>query len=165
MELSPHDLRLIEALKGGLPLTPRPYAAVGAALGMAEDAVIARIRRLTETGVFRRFGVIVRHRELGYRANAMVVWDVPDPTVDAVGRAMAQYGFVTLCYRRPRRPPDWPYNLYCMIHGTERDAVLDQAATLARELGLEDVPHRVLFSGRRFKQRGADYGRLVETAA
>ncbi len=156
--LDERDRALVRAVQGGLPLVPRPYAAVAAAAGMSEAEVIARLRRLAAEGVIRRLGVVVRHRELGYTANAMVVWDVPDDRVAGLGRCLARYPFVTLCYRRPRRPPAWPYNLFCMIHGRSREGVLAQVEQLVRECGLDALPRAVLFSRRRFKQRGAWYG-------
>ncbi len=100
---------------------------------------------------------MVRHRELGYRANAMVVWDVPDAEVATVGRVFAGYPFVTLCYRRPRHLPDWPYNLFCMIHGRCRETVTAQAEVLATAAGDSARRHELLFSRRRFKQCGARY--------
>lgn len=151
------DRRLLAAIQDGLPLVPRPYAAVGERLGLSEAEVIARLGALLDRGVVKRLGLIVRHRELGYRANAMVVWDVPDAAVDDLGARMAAFPFVTLCYRRSRRPPDWPYNLYCMIHGRERRTVLAQLDAMVRALGITELPRAVLFSRRRFKQRGAVY--------
>ena len=105
---------------------------------------------------FRRFGVIVRHRALGYRANAMVVWDIPDDHVAAVAPTLAALPFVTLCYRRPRRP-GWPYNLFCMIHGRERGEVEGIIAGLRERHGIADCAYDVLFSLTRFKQNGARY--------
>ncbi len=151
------DRRLIAAIQGGLPLVAEPYRAVGEAVGLPEAAVIERIAALRARGVIKRLGVVVRHRELGYRANAMVVWDVPDEQVQAVGHCLGGYDFVTLCYRRRRCLPQWPYNLYCMIHGSDRDQVYAYIAQLERECGLADLPHDVLFSRRRFKQNGARY--------
>jgi DNA-binding Lrp family transcriptional regulator len=148
---------LIGAIQGGLPLVARPYAAIGQAIGLDESEVIARIGALLEDGAIKRLGVVVRHQELGYRANAMVVWDLPDKDVDALGARIGTIPFVTLCYRRPRRRPDWPYNLFTMIHGRGREAVLEQVAEVERFLGRGSIPHAVLFSGRRFKQRGAHY--------
>jgi DNA-binding Lrp family transcriptional regulator len=165
MELNDGERRLIAAIQDGLPLVPRPYAAIGGALHMSEAEVIAALRRLIEGGVIKRFGVIVRHRELGYRANAMVVWDVPDARVADAGRTLAALPFVTLCYRRPRRLPAWPYSLFCMIHGRDREAVealVDEASAAA---GLESLPRAVLFSRRRFKQRGARYAPPPQEAA
>jgi len=152
------DLRLLEAIEDGLPAVSRPYSDVGKRIGLSEDAVIGRLKALIDSGVVSRFGVIVRHRELGYRANAMVVWDVPDDRVSDVGRRLAAVPFVTLSYRRPRRPPVWPYNLFCMIHGKDREAVERQIADLIANHGLGGIDYAVLFSRRRFKQRGARYG-------
>jgi hypothetical protein len=95
----------------------------------------------------------------------MVVWDVPDAEVSSLGRCLGGFDFVTLCYRRPRRLPDWPYNLFCMLHGRDRAAVLDNVAFLVERCGLQHVPHKVLFSRRRYKQRGARYLAPAETSA
>lgn len=158
MDVTEAERALLAALADGLPLHPRPFAAIGEALGLTEAETLAALRDLQARGVVRRFGVVVRHHELGYRANAMVVWDVPDAEVDAAGRAMAAAPDVTLCYRRPRRPPAWPYNLFCMIHGRDRASVLRALDRAAEAAGLRNAPREVLFSGRRFKQRGAVFG-------
>jgi DNA-binding Lrp family transcriptional regulator len=151
------DRNLLAAIQPGLPLVSRPYAEIGKQLGMPEAEVIARIDRLKARGVIKRFGVVVRHHELGYRANAMVVWDVPDEEADYLGHCLGKFEFVTLCYRRARHLPEWRYNLYCMIHGRDRGAVLEQLALLIERCGLQEVRHEVLFSRRRFKQCGAAY--------
>lgn len=151
------DRQLLAALAQGLPLAPRPFAEIGARLGLSEQEIIARLERLKRGGVIKRFGVVVRHHELGYRANAMVVWDVPDAEVAALGQCLAGFDFITLCYRRPRRLPHWPYNLYCMIHGRSREEVLAHLEWMVNRCGLQRLPHAVLFSRRRFKQCGARY--------
>jgi DNA-binding Lrp family transcriptional regulator len=151
------DRRVLAAIQGGLPLVPRPYAEIGARLDLGEAEVIARLGRLQQAGVIRRFGVVVRHHEVGYGANAMVVWDTPDDTVAGLGRCLAGFDFITLCYRRPRRLPQWRYNLYCMIHGRNREEVLSHLEWMISRCGLSALPHVVLFSRRRFKQRGAVY--------
>ena len=157
MVLSDADNRLIAAIQNGLPLAPRPWAEIGARLNMPETEVIERMEALQENGYIKRLGIVVRHHELGYNANAMVVWDVPDDRVQAVGDALGRQRCVTLCYQRPRRLPHWPYNLFCMIHGKDRQRVLDYIDQITGELGLQEIPREVLFSGRRFKQRGARY--------
>jgi DNA-binding Lrp family transcriptional regulator len=111
-----------------------------------------------DDGIIKRFGVIVRHHELGYTANAMVVWDIPDAVVDDAATRIIRLPFITLCYRRPRRPPSWPYNLFCMIHGKDRSTVLAQIEHLRSEASVADFAHAVLFSRKQFKQRGARYG-------
>lgn len=165
MELSAHDLRLLAALEDGLPLVGRPYLVIAQRAGLSEEGVIKRLRQLLEAGVIKRLGLVVRHHEIGYRANAMTVLDVPDEAVDAVGEALARAADVTLCYRRPRRPPDWPYNLFAMVHGREREAVLERIGQLLDAHGLRRLPHAVLFSTRRFKQRGARYRTEPEAVA
>lgn len=151
------DRRVLAAIQQGLPLVSHPYAEIGARLGLSETEVVARLGRLLQAGVIRRFGVVVRHHEVGYGANAMVVWDVPDAQVRELGRCLAEFDFITLCYRRPRRPPQWRYNLYCMIHGRNREEVLAHIEWMVGHCGLSALPHAVLFSRRRFKQRGAHY--------
>jgi len=155
--LSESERRVLALLEGGLPLASRPYEALGAPAGLTEGEVIAAIARLKRRGFIKRFGLVVRHHELGYRSNAMVVWDVPDAEVAEVGRLMATFPFVTLCYRRPRRLPDWPYNLFCMIHAKDRCEAEAHVRDLAGDLDLGHVTHEILFSRRRFKQRGARY--------
>lgn len=165
MDVSDADRRLLAALEDGLPLVARPYAALGAALDLSEATVIERLKALGDAGVIRRFGVIVRHHELGYRANAMTVFDVPDDQVGPAAAILARLPFVTLCYRRPRRPPRWPYNLFCMIHGRDRSAVEALIGEASLTAGLADAPRAVLFSRRRFKQAGARYGVTVPAEA
>lgn len=152
--LRPGDREILAGLTRGLALVPRPYAALAAGLARPEAEVIARIAALTEAGIISRLGVIVRHRQLGWRANAMVVWQVPEATVDAAGERLAAQPGVTLCYRR-RPDPRWPYNLYCMIHAKSREAALGTLDRAADGAGLAALPRRVLFSTRCFKQTGA----------
>lgn len=153
----PLDTALLHLLGDGLPLDPRPYARVAQGLGLSEAEVIDRVGRLLAAGTIRRLGVVVRHQELGYRANAMVVWALPEERVTELGQRIGALPFVTLSYRRPTRP-GWPYNLFTMIHGRDRAAVLAQVDRIKELCGLNSVDCAVLFSGRRFKQRGARYG-------
>jgi len=157
MELTEQDCQLISAIQGGLPLVSHPYAEVGKGIGMSEAQVIHRIGEMQDRGIIKRFGIVVRHHELGYVANAMVVWNVPDERLDEVGESLGAQACVTLCYQRPRRLPEWPYNLFCMIHGRSRETVLTQVELMVGELSLGDIQREALFSGRRFKQRGARY--------
>ena len=167
-KLSVGDLALVREIQDGIPLVRRPYAAIASLVGMTEDDVIHRIDNWLERGVIKRFGIVVRHHELGYNANAMVVWNIEDDAVSALGKRMAGFDFVTLCYRRARDLPDWPYNLYCMIHGRTRERVRSQLEMLRTRLGLDADPYELLFSVRRFKQRGARYAipqRRIASAA
>ena len=151
------DVALIAEIQTGLPLTPNPYEEIGRHIGLSEAAVIERLQRLLQAGAIKRLGVVVRHHEIGYRANAMTVWNIPDEKVSELGECMGGFEFVTLCYRRPRRLPDWPYNLFTMVHGRDRDEVLSNISHMAERCGLASIQYEVLFSKRRFKQRGAIY--------
>lgn len=156
-EIDEKDADLIALIQTGLPLTARPYADLGEQVGMTEEQVINRIARLNESKVIKRFGIVVRHHELGYKANAMTVWNIDDDKVSQLGGCMGEFDFVTLCYRRPRRLPEWTYNLFTMIHGKDRQHVLSNIELLVNQCGLDSVEHQVLFSTQRFKQRGAIY--------
>lgn len=151
------ERRLVMALQEGLPLFIRPFQVLANRVGCEESEVLERIRRWCEEGVIKRFGVVVRHRELGYTANAMLVQDVPDDEVTGIGEILASEPGVTLCYRRPRVQPDWRYNLFCMIHGQERGEVEAKIDDLRGRHGLTAYAHDTLFSLTRFKQMGARY--------
>lgn len=155
--LDPAFRPLLAALQGGLALSPHPYEVLGQTLGLAGNEVSARIAELRSRGIFKRFGVVVRHHELGYTANAMVVHDIPPELTGPVGEALAKEPRVNLCYSRQRDLPAWPYNLFCMIHGGERQEVEAVVADIRRRHGLDRFPSAVLFSTRRFKQQGARY--------
>lgn len=153
-ETNAEDRRLIAALQPGLPLVAEPYAALAAQAGIEKSALAGRLQDWLAEGCIKRFGVVVRHHELGYRANAMVVFDIPDEVVGAVGRRLAREAGVTLCYRRARELPHWSKNLYCMVHGRSREEV---APIIERLCGLAGYPCEALFSVRRYKQCGAKY--------
>ena len=156
-ELGAEERKLVAAVAGGLPLVAAPYQQVAADIGSTQAQVISRLEAMLADGRIRRIGAIVRHRRLGYDANAMVVWDVPDERVGALGRELARDPAVTLCYRRARSAPAWPYNLYCMVHGRRRSRVLYEVKRIS-SLYAARFPRAVLFSNRCFAQRAARYG-------
>ena len=151
------DRDILAALEDGLPILERPYDAVARHLGLSEKDVIERLKRLIDSGLVTRFGLVVKHRNLGYRANAMAVWNLPDDDADRVAAAFIGHSFVTLCYRRPRRLPRWPYNLFCMVHGRDRFTVREQIAKLNTAAGTGGRQQAILFSRKCFKQRGARF--------
>ncbi len=163
MAIDDMDIALLAEIEEGLPLSSHPYAEVGHNLKIPESDVISRLRRMQESGIIRRFGLVLQHRPLGYRANAMVVWDIPDDQVDTIAGKITKHDFVTLCYCRTRSEPDWPYNLYCMIHGRERAVVDGQIALLKETAGIADLDSKTLFSLRRFKQTGARFSCAPKT--
>ncbi len=149
--------QLIAALQQGLPLVSHPYEQIAQQINSSEQEVIETLQQMKSHGDIKRMGIVVSHRQIGYTANAMVVWDLPDAQVDELGQCFGQFDFVTLSYRRPRQLPDWPYNLFCMIHGQNREDVLNNLQLLINSCHVDQVSHAVLFSQRCFKQRGAHY--------
>ena len=157
LQVTAEDRALIRAVQRGLPITSRPYAEIARQLGSSEQDVISRLQQLMDKGAIKRYGIVVRHKELGYTENGMVVWNIPDDKVEEIGMCIGRYSSVTLSYRRPRRLPEWPYNLFTMIHGSDREEVSKSVAEIVDNCGLQGVEHTILFSTRRFKQRGASY--------
>lgn len=155
------SLALRRHLETGLPLTSRPFQALAQQIDANEQQVLEQMQQWHQEGLFRRVGLVVNHRALGFAANAMLVLDVPDALVDEVGRRLGQAPGISLCYQRPRRLPQWQYNLFCMIHGRQRDRVEAQVQTLLEQHLLSDLPHQLLFSTHLFKQCG---GRFVPSA-
>lgn len=150
---------LRSAIEKGLPTHLSPYQVIAQQLDITEQQVLMQIALWQEEGLIRRFGLVIKHRKLGYDANAMVVWNIPNDNMDSVAQRLAKCAPVSLCYQRPRRLPDWPYNLFCMIHGTDRALVLQQIKQITEQLGLESIQKDVLFSFKAYKQHGARYGK------
>ncbi|UCU92880.1 AsnC family transcriptional regulator [Hydrogenophaga taeniospiralis] len=154
MALDELDRRLIRATQSGLPLVSRPYEAIGAALGISGEQVRERLQAMLDAGLIRRIGAVPNHYRLGFTANGMSVWDVADDVVDALGERIGLLPGVSHCYRRPRRLPVWPYNLFAMLHGRSRDEVEQQANEIASMLGGACRAHDILYSTAILKKTG-----------
>ncbi len=152
--LSAFDRQLIAATQGGLPLVPRPYEQVARQLGVPEQQVRERLQDMLQSGLVRRIGAVPNHYRLGYVANGMTVWNVADELVDELGAQVGALPFVSHCYRRPRRLPVWPYNLFAMVHGHTQGECHEQAAQIQALLGDACHEHDVLFSSRILKKTG-----------
>lgn len=148
------DRAIIRATQEGLPLTPQPYLNVAEQLGIGEAEVLQRFNRMLEDGVIRRIGVVPNHYALGYKANGMTVWDVPDDAVDQLGALVGALDFVSHCYQRPRYLPEWPYNFFAMVHGRDKQEVEEKTARIAALLGEHDRGHEILYSTRILKKTG-----------
>lgn len=156
------DRRIVEATQAGLPLDPRPYDRVAERLGVPPALVRERLARMLERGVIRRIGAVPNHYRLGYTANGMTVWDVADHRVAELGPRVGALDFVSHCYRRPRHLPEWPYNLFAMVHGRSRGEVAEMTAEIERLLGGACRGHAVLYSTRILKKTGLRLGRGEE---
>ena len=152
------DRRLVLATQGGLPLAPRPYQAIGEQLGVDSALVRERLGAMLESGVIRRIGAVPNHYAIGYTANGMSVWDVDDDAIESLGPRVGALDCVSHCYRRPRRLPLWPYNLFAMVHGASREAVARDVARIAELLGDACRAHDILYSSRILKKTGLRIG-------
>ena len=148
------DRAIVAATQAGLPFVPRPWHAVAGRVGIEAEEVMARLRRMLDTGAVRRIAAVPDHYALGYRANGMSVWDVDDAEVSEAGREIGALAFVSHCYRRPRHRPLWPYNLFAMVHGRSRDAVEARVAEIAAVLGPRARGRDILYSRRILKKAG-----------
>lgn len=146
------DLQLLKAAQDGIVLIPQPYRALGNSLGISEEEVIRRLKELKDQGVIRRFAATIGHRALGILANAMIAWRVPQSQVERVGEIFAASKDVTHCYERASSP-DWPYNLYTVVHSRSKEDCLMIASRLSQAAGIEE--YRVLFSEKEYKKTSA----------
>jgi DNA-binding Lrp family transcriptional regulator len=152
--MTPIERAIVRATQSGLPLAEQPYREVAQAIGISQEQLLEHLARMLEDGRIRRVGAVPNHYALGYTANAMSVWDVADGDVAALGRAVGALPFVTHCYRRPRRLPDWPYNLFAMVHGRSRAETERPIAEIRRLLGSACRASDVLYSVRILKKTG-----------
>jgi DNA-binding Lrp family transcriptional regulator len=148
------DRKIIEATQAGLPLTPEPYRAIAEKLGLTADEVMARLSAMQDRGIIRRIGAVPNHYQLGYHYNGMTVWDIPDDKIDELGQQVGQLEFVSHCYHRPRHLPDWPYNLFAMVHGKTQADVDRQIKQIADLLGDYNRGCDVLYSTKILKKTG-----------
>jgi DNA-binding Lrp family transcriptional regulator len=159
LPLDAADRRLIARACGDIGAAAQPYAELARETGLAEAALLERLRAYRAAGALRRFGAILRHQKAGLTANGMSVWDVPAANVLAAGRRMATVPEVSHCYERPRIP-DWPYNLYAMIHARSPAACRAVAARIGRQTGIATCD--LLFSRREFKKTSMVYFQSAE---
>jgi len=148
------DKKVIRLIQGDLPLDPRPFAVLAEKVGISEEEFVQRVASLKKRGIIRRFGATLRHQEAGFSSNAMVAWIVPEERVEEVGKAMARFRAVTHCYQR-KTTKGWPYNLYTMIHGDDREECYEIAKKISRKAGIQD--YILLFSEKEFKKTSMQY--------
>jgi DNA-binding Lrp family transcriptional regulator len=148
------DKKVIRLIQGDLPLDLRPFAVLAVKAGISEEEFVQRVASLKKRGIIRRFGATLRHQEAGFSSNAMVAWIVPEERVEEVGKAMARFRAVTHCYQR-KITKRWPYNLYTMIHGDDREECYEIAKKISRKAGSQN--YILLFSEKEFKKTSMQY--------
>ena len=146
------DLELLKVAQDGVLFTERPYQILGEMVGMSEQEVVDRLQALQDEGIIRRFAATIGHRALGIVANAMIAWRAPSEDIEMAGELLGSVDEVTHCYERATTP-DWPYNLYTMVHSTSKEDCLDRARRLSQLSGITE--YRVLFSEFEYKKTSA----------
>ncbi len=154
MKLTEEDKKIIRILQEDLPDTVDPYKDMAQKLGISEDKLLDRISYYLDKGILRRLGAIVRHQKVGYKHNMLVVWRVTDHLMSSIGQKMASYPEITHCYERVTLP-QWPYNLFTMVHGTSRKTCESFIKNFSNENGVED--YQILTSLRELKKTSMKY--------
>ncbi len=152
--LTEQDIRFIRVMQEDLPILELPYAVWAEQAETTEEELFAWARKMEHLGYLRRFAAILHHRNAGFKANAMVVWQVPQEQVDACGEQMALFREVSHCYRRPVYP-HWPYPLFTMIHAETHAACMEVVRRIEERIGR--FPHKSLFSTKEYKKVRVKY--------
>ena len=148
------DKKFIRELQKDLDIVDRPFLNAAKKLGMTEEQVFEKLKQYEEIGVMRRFAAILRHRDVGFVANGMIVWKVPEERITEVGEKLGAFPQVSHCYQRPVYA-DWPYNVFSMIHCKSQDEAQEMAKTIQNQINVDE--YRILFSAREFKKTRVEY--------
>jgi len=148
------EKKIIAAIQGDIDVVPRPYLEIAHKLDISEQLLLAKLKELCRRGVIRRFGATLRHQKTGYRANAMVAWQVSEDRIEEVGAKLASFREVTHCYRRDPTP-DWPFNLYTMVHAGDEASCRRTARKMAAAISVD--AYRLLFSREELKKTSMVY--------
>lgn len=148
------DKEFIRELQKDLPVIEKPFEKSAQKLGISEEELFAKAKYYEEVGVMRRFAAILRHRDAGFVANGMIVWKVPEDRITEVGEKLGAFPQVSHCYQRPSYP-DWPYNVFSMIHCKSTDEAGEVAKTIQNQINVDE--YRILFSEREFKKTRVEY--------
>lgn len=148
------DFNIVLATQGGIPIVSNPFEVIAVQIGITEDDLISRMNKLKESGFIRKMAGTPNHYKIGYVANAMTVWNVPDQFVDSVGEIFKSVGFISHCYIRPRALPVWPYNLFSMVHGRSRAEVSEKVELLKKLIESKYEAVELIYSSKILKKTG-----------
>jgi len=153
--LTERQIALVRELQKDLPLVERPFDGLAAAAGLSVAELLEEARGFLERGQMRRYAAVLRHRAVGFVANAMGVWKVPEnEDADRCGMAMASFSSVSHCYLRPTYP-DWPYALFSMVHGRTVDDCEQTLKAISEKTGLTE--YLALYSSKEYKKTRVQY--------
>lgn len=152
--LSELDRAIIGLISEDIPLVERPFRELASRLGIEEEELLSRLRYYKRSGLMRKFSSAINHRKIGFRYNAMVVWNIPDRSIKKAASIMVSFPEVSHCYQR-KKVRNWNYNLYSMIHGKTRKECLEIVSRISEKIGFKD--YKFLFSSKEYKKSGARY--------
>lgn len=158
MKIDEIDRQIIVETQAGLPLSPQPYQVIAQTIGLDKETVMQRMIVMQQRGIIRRIGVVPNHYRLGYRYNAMTVWNIVDQHIDSIGEKVGELDFVSHCYHRPRHLPEWPYNFFAMIHSKTEAGIQEKMANITALLGEFNLGGDVLYSTKILKKTGLRIG-------
>ena len=148
------DKNFIRELQKDMEIIDEPFVKAANNLGITEDELFSKMKHYESLGVLRRFAAILRHRQVGFTANGMIVWKVPEDRITSVGETLGSFPQISHCYERPTYD-DWPYNVFSMIHCKTHDEAYDVAKTIQNQIDVND--YKILFSSREFKKTRVEY--------
>ena len=148
------DKNFIRELQKDMDIIDEPFVKCANSLNITEDALFEKMKYYESIGVMRRFAAILRHRQVGFTANGMIVWKVPENRILEVGQTLGSFPQISHCYERPTYP-DWPYNVFSMIHCKTQDEAFEMARTIQNQINVDD--YKILFSSREFKKTRVEY--------
>ncbi len=154
IELTPLHHAIIRYAQNDIEFVQEPFKKMVDAIGINYDTFFGALDELQEAGVMRRFASILNHRKAGFSANAMVVWDVDEQNGEMIGEKAAAFSAVSHCYLRPKYP-NWPYNLFTMVHGKSEEETNSIIEEMASEIDAKS--HMPLYSSREFKKVRIEY--------
>lgn len=154
IDFDPIDFKLVLETQGGMPIVSEPFLAIALKIGISEDEVILRMQKLRNSGFIRKMAGTPNHYKIGYTANAMTVWNIPDEFVHEVGKIFKSVGFISHCYIRPRALPIWPYNLFSMVHGKNREEVSVKVEKLKSLIENKFIDVELIYSSKILKKTG-----------
>ncbi len=148
------DISIIRKMQEDLPLVPQPYKEIAEELGIAENELINKIKEFLSKGIIRRFGTTLNHRNVGFKANGMVVWKVPDERIKDVSKIMILFSQISHCYQRPVFP-GWPYNIFTMVHGENKQECEKIVKEISNAVNINE--YNILYSTDELKKVSMKY--------
>ncbi len=153
------DKKIVLAFDKGVEIVERPFLNLSTELNISESEIVARLNRFKELGFIRKFSAAINHYAIGYKFNAMTVWDVDSTKLEVVAMNFKKTGFVSHCYERPKIQDVWDYNLFAMVHGKSKEEVESKIEILKSENKLHVLKMDKIYSTKILKKTGIRFNR------